>query len=114
MAMKTMSRSEVESAIDGVIRAADKLAAAQIDAGACGTRRDWDKAHKAEATLSAVREEAVYLLAGLAPARSFPCPACETDGRVTPAEWRAGTSCSPCRAVAALAAARDDRMSGQE
>ena len=101
MANPNLSRMEIDDVIDGVVRAADKLAAAQIDAGACGTRQDWARAHKAADMLAAVREEAVYRLAGLTPAKSFPCPVCEGEARVTPAAWRAGTPCFACCAAAA-------------
>jgi len=48
---------EVTDKLDNFANAIDRKASAEIDAGCCGTSRDWDKAHDAQEKAENMREE---------------------------------------------------------
>jgi hypothetical protein len=73
-----MDRDRFEAGLDRVIAAHGRKVRAGIDAVACGTRRDWERAHETEAAYEAARE--AFLEAVFAPPPSEPPPAGAAHG----------------------------------
>jgi hypothetical protein len=60
-----MTKDQIESVLDKLIRAHGKTVRAAIDAGACQTSHDYRKAHEAEAAYCEVYEATVATLTNL-------------------------------------------------
>lgn len=55
-------RSDVETIVDALLSAHDRLIRREIDASICGTRRDWDDMHAAQDDYEAARSLAISRL----------------------------------------------------
>ena len=60
-----MNNDEIETILDSYRRAVRATMRAEIDAGACGTRRDYDNLHRAQDTEETVREQTLHALASM-------------------------------------------------